>query len=193
MYIKEGNSFSELKKQTKAGEEVLNGTKEVKRNILSTKDPMHTLSLEIEQKHEKTGDAVIEEQRKCLEMHAQELHKHDTKFASAETQLSVMTTKQTNVSQRVSHAVHEITELSKSQRKTNEELKQAQKSIAYICEAKRQLSDEVGKTKDIVQQLSLKGEETMKLVENYVTTMQKQLQEAKSKHFMYISSQTLTF
>lgn len=178
MYIKEGNSFSELKKQTKAGEEVLNGTKEVKRNIPSTKDPMHTLSLEIEQKHEKTGDA--EEQIKRLEMHAQELHKHDTKFASAETQLSIMTTKQTNVSQRVSHAVHEITELSKSQRKTNEELKQAQKSIAYICEAKRQLSDEVGKTKDIVQQLSLKGEETMKLVENYVTTMQKQLQEAKS-------------
>ena len=49
---------------------------------------MHTLSLEIKQKHEKTSDASKEK------LETQELHKHDSKLTSAETQLLVMKTKQ---------------------------------------------------------------------------------------------------
>ena len=162
-------------------------TKEVDQNFASTRDQMHTLSLEMKQKHEKTSDASKEK------LETQELHKHHSKLASAETQLLVMKM-QSNVSQRVSYAVHEINELSKSQRKTTEELKQAKESIEVICEAERQLLDEVGKTKDIVQKISYKEKETMKhiaLLENYVATMQTQLQEAKGKLFLNYMPQYL--
>jgi WD40 repeat protein len=109
--------------------------KKTNEDLASTRDQMHTLSLEIKQKHSDASKEKLE---------TQELHKHDSKLASAETQLK---TNQSNVSQRVSYAVHEINELSKSQRKTNEELKQAKESIEVICEAERQLLDEVGKNK----------------------------------------------
>ena len=168
---------AELQQPSKTKEKVLRNKTEVKQNVESTGDPMQTSSL---QEHEETSDGM-DEQRKCLESHTQELQKNDSKLQSAETQSLVMKTKQRNVSERVSYAVHEINELSKSQRKTNEELKQTQE---VMHESERQLLDEVNKTKEIVQQMSSKEKETLKqitLLETYVSTMQKQLQEAASK------------
>ena len=83
---------------------------------------------------------------------------------------------------RVSYAIQEITQLSQSQRKTSRQVKQTQENMTMI-------SDEVVRTKEIVQQISVTDEETVKqgvLLEKQVNTLQTQLQETRSKLILWL-------
>ena len=153
---------------------------EAKQGVMLAKEEIHTVSSEM--KHNlKQASNEIEEQRRSLDHHTQELNKHEEKL---EKTISVMTTKQTNVASRVSYALQEITHLSKDHKRTDENVKQVENRISVISEAERQLSDEVVKTKGIIQQMSVTEEDRVKhvaLLEHSISSIEEKLQEFKSK------------
>lgn len=158
-------------------------TKEKLQEATAAKDEVQVLSLnvtEMKQRQDQTGFTIKEHERQ-LDTLTQELHEHE---GLAEGQMAVLKTKQTNMASRISYTMEEVTQLSHCQKKTNEQVKQAQENITKITDVERQLSDELGRTKEIVKQMSLTEEETViqvDLLQKHLTTLQILLQETKSK------------
>ena len=130
--------------------------KEKLQDAAAAKEEVHVLSLkitEMKQRQEHTSFTTKEHKRR-LDTLTQKLHEHQ---GLAENQIAVLNTKQTNTASRMSYTVEKITQLSQSQKKTNEQVKHAQESITDV---EQQLSDELGRTKETVKQMQIELQET---------------------------------